>query len=107
MQIITKIKRRSGQVALALIALIIITHPMAFLTLGADLGAGMVQAIVGILLLMVAVSQIDRHWSYPNPNKPVSLSNFMAKHASEQTKGKIYVAVILAFAAIIAASILG
>jgi len=103
-QIIEKIKRRSGIILLAIIGIFVITNPTMFITLGGDAGYKIFTATWSLILAYLAISQMDRHWSHPNEDKKVSLSNFM-NEASNDHKMVIYATLFIAVAIVLAAVI--
>lgn len=105
--IFNKIKRRTGTVLFAVIGLFIILNPATFITLGGDVGYRIFTAIWALIVGHLAISQMDRHWSYPDDKKKVSLSNFMSNEATPDHKMVIYAALFIAVAIVLAAVVSG
>ena len=101
-EIFEKIKRRAGIFLFAVFGIIVITNPTLFITLGGDAGYKMFTAVWSLILAYMAISQMDRHWSHPNPDKPVSLSKYM-NEATNTQKAVIYASLIIGVAIVIAA----
>ena len=106
-KIIDKLKRRSGTIILAIIGLFAVFNPTFFLTLGGDVAMKIIMAVLGLLLFNMAISQADRHWSHPDPEKKVSLSKFMANEANSNQRMVIYAVLLISVAVILAAVIVG